>query len=599
MKNKSKIKEEQQFDNLSYFSNEHNKNDKANERQEIYFIDNNDTHEQSLTKQNDKNVLPSPSFLVRTVNNREIDHSYQNMDIYNRNNNEFILQPISLNNNIHLKSYPFDRSKNSKQNIYAYNNPAFSTSDVYDASQSKHAKLQGFTTNGLSKQQQQDDENSHGKDKCNIQCPSGQTLFHNHTNCECHFIDQCQITPPVCGSFTCINLTETEYECLCHTGYHHPLNDLKHCKDIDECLVSNTCGLNQICANTMGSFQCHIHTCINGQCMNTNGSFTCICNDGFTRDPFNVLYCKDIDECLTHNCSENEICVNLPGSYRCDCQLGYNNVTGICTNDSQRSNTRRKRIVNGSPAKLEQWPWAASLVIKPNYKHNGTRNVCSGTLVSSWNILTAAHCLDEHLFKERWKLDAEPPPLFKDLFDIHLGMYNISIDNNEWSSHNEIFTISNFTLHPEYQSLSEDGATVKYDLAIIKLNKRIDRSSIKDWICLPVNDVTDQDILKVIGYGELNEKIMLNMIDVKVLVNQHDREQCETQILDLSADSFCTNSTSSGTLGVGDSGAPSMTMKHSRWHIAGIMSKTGTTKSYAGMTNVYKHLDWIRSIMRK
>lgn len=35
--------------------------------------------------------------------------------------------------------------------------------------------------------------------------------------------------------------------------------------------------------------------------------------------------CADVDECETgtHHCSEGQICHNLPGSYRCDCQTGY------------------------------------------------------------------------------------------------------------------------------------------------------------------------------------------------------------------------------------------------------------------------------------
>ena len=45
--------------------------------------------------------------------------------------------------------------------------------------------------------------------------------------------------------------------------------------------------------------------------------------------------CLDIDECQmgTHRCGVGQICHNLPGSYRCDCQTGYqyDAVSKVCT----------------------------------------------------------------------------------------------------------------------------------------------------------------------------------------------------------------------------------------------------------------------------
>lgn len=45
--------------------------------------------------------------------------------------------------------------------------------------------------------------------------------------------------------------------------------------------------------------------------------------------------CLDIDECQigTHRCGVGQICHNLPGSYRCDCQTGYqyDALRKVCT----------------------------------------------------------------------------------------------------------------------------------------------------------------------------------------------------------------------------------------------------------------------------
>ena len=54
----------------------------------------------------------------------------------------------------------------------------------------------------------------------------------------------------------------------------------------------------------------------------------CICNEGWKGDGCE----EDINEChLNNTCTgDHEVCVNTPGSYRCDCDKGYQNISGIC-----------------------------------------------------------------------------------------------------------------------------------------------------------------------------------------------------------------------------------------------------------------------------
>ena len=72
--------------------------------------------------------------------------------------------------------------------------------------------------------------------------------------------------------------------------------------DTDECLA-NTDGCDQVCTNTIGSFQC---SCIEGYTLSSNGRS-----------------CLDINECSTgtHNCQQR--CININGGFLCDCNSGY------------------------------------------------------------------------------------------------------------------------------------------------------------------------------------------------------------------------------------------------------------------------------------
>ena len=51
----------------------------------------------------------------------------------------------------------------------------------------------------------------------------------------------------------------------------------------------------------------------------------------------------------------------------------------------------RTRIVNGTLADKNAWPWLAAL-LRPSSTSSG--QYCGATLISSTHVLTAAHCID-------------------------------------------------------------------------------------------------------------------------------------------------------------------------------------------------------------
>lgn len=57
-------------------------------------------------------------------------------------------------------------------------------------------------------------------------------------------------------------------------------------------------------------------------CKNLIGSFACICPEGYAQ--IGTDECRDINECADNsNACRNGFCVNLSGTYRCDCYDGF------------------------------------------------------------------------------------------------------------------------------------------------------------------------------------------------------------------------------------------------------------------------------------
>ncbi|XP_073977329.1 fibrillin-2-like isoform X3 [Rhodnius prolixus] len=177
-----------------------------------------------------------------------------------------------------------------------------------------------------------------GSEKFLKLCPQGTGRSENGADLnECHFM------PNVCSGGDCIN-TDGSFRCECPTGYALDPSG-KNCVDYNECKTTNICG-NGTCVNIEGSFECNcnagfapgpmqtcedINECIEMgkqcafRCHNVPGSFRCICPYGYTLAP-DGRHCQDVDECTTpaNNCKFQ--CKNLIGSFMCICPEGYSQV---------------------------------------------------------------------------------------------------------------------------------------------------------------------------------------------------------------------------------------------------------------------------------
>uniref|UniRef100_A0A0K0D5X1 EGF-like domain-containing protein n=1 Tax=Angiostrongylus cantonensis TaxID=6313 RepID=A0A0K0D5X1_ANGCA len=78
--------------------------------------------------------------------------------------------------------------------------------------------------------------------------------------------------------------------------------------DVDECATGNRCAAGEECVNTAGSFRCE-----------EKGK---ICAPGYAVNE-NTGFCDDINECIDESICDGLMCINLPGSYKCRCNAGY------------------------------------------------------------------------------------------------------------------------------------------------------------------------------------------------------------------------------------------------------------------------------------
>ncbi|XP_069818243.1 sushi domain-containing protein 1 isoform X2 [Dendropsophus ebraccatus] len=138
---------------------------------------------------------------------------------------------------------------------------------------------------------------------------------------DCIDKNECQIgAHKICGEHTACHNTHGSYYCICLKGYrpsnnHENFipNDGTFCVDIDECDDSNICGVNGKCKNIPGSYECY---CKEGfSLQNGTGPFQAVGGKSL---------CKDIDECkVPETCGVNSLCKNIPGSFECSCKEGY------------------------------------------------------------------------------------------------------------------------------------------------------------------------------------------------------------------------------------------------------------------------------------
>ncbi|CAG0918165.1 unnamed protein product [Notodromas monacha] len=172
-------------------------------------------------------------------------------------------------------------------------------------------------------------------------CGTGYTL--NSARNACEDDDECALGTAGCEAlgpgFSCEN-TEGSFKCVrrrcsgvdeemnevtgrcdristpdCAVGFRKRASNPKDCEDINECLQYGICPMGKVCVNTPGSFRCE---------------FLLKCGTGLRIDSSGTS-CEDVNECEegTDDCKAGEVCRNLPGTFACDCPSGFERTYGF------------------------------------------------------------------------------------------------------------------------------------------------------------------------------------------------------------------------------------------------------------------------------
>lgn len=210
---------------------------------------------------------------------------------------------------------------------------------------------------------------------------------------------------------------------------------------------------------------------------------------------------------------------------------------GLALLDEPQVGQRGSAIVNGT---IDPGHAAAGIL------HSGNIAACTGTLIGSRTVLTAAHCVTT---------DSPPHQL---LSPIHFYLDGFSGTK---------YSASSATVHPSYA-----GANIA-DLAVVRLSQEI--SGVAP---APISDVAPQpgEKVKLVGYGRTSEQADSSQFGTKRVAPNTIDQVAEQTFLVLGAGG------TDGNLCNGDSGGPTFASRGGAEAIIGVHSTKGGACGDAG-----------------
>ncbi|CAF3773933.1 unnamed protein product [Rotaria socialis] len=241
---------------------------------------------------------------------------------------------------------------------------------------------------------------------------------------------------------------------------------------------------------------------------------------------------------------------------------------------------RIARIFGGSRAVPHSWPWQVLYEEgKPCETNRICVETCGGTLLDSYHVLTAAHCI-------RGK--------FPEHILITAGIHNRLLSEKNTRQEKKVARIFS---HPDWNS-----ETLANDLAILRLSTPVKFNQYVQPACLPGPDPPSNSDVVLIGWGAEqmggNPYDELKQAQVKVIGecerfwNLFDEENQICVAQTVSGDSACQ----------GDSGGPLLQNYNDQWVVQGVASFVDDCKTNENFPpNIYvkvsAYLTWIKGII--
>lgn len=235
----------------------------------------------------------------------------------------------------------------------------------------------------------------------------------------------------------------------------------------------------------------------------------------------------------------------------------------------------QERIVGGSDALIEDWPWQVSL-------QQGGHHTCGGSLVSPRWVVTAAHCFTSSKKElSRWRVVS--------------GRTYMSTLGGSY--------VDRVILNGDYDPAQND-----YDIAMMRLSSPITVGEGRKPVCLPPKafGLVAGDMMTVTGWGYLEEDGKVSPSLQKAQIPLIDRSMCSSP--QVYGSTVTKNMICAGFLEgkvdacQGDSGGPLVHLSSSQWRLIGVVS-WGVGCARENRPGVYCHveemLNWIRTVIEK